>query len=171
MSDRRILIGVTVLFVLAVIPVLFVRPPRPVVSAEPELVRLAALIDQEHDHLTLDEVDSLLAADSPLTIYDLRDSIAYESGHLPSAVRTTVADLLLLTPDSASHILLYSEGGVHAGQAWVLMKAAGHPHVHTLLGSWSAWSAAHPRRLPRRTPSPPKPQNNSRERERSNGEC
>ncbi len=36
-------------------------------------------------------------------------------------------------------VVLYSEGGIHAAQAWMLMRAQGHAAVYTVLGGLDGW--------------------------------
>lgn len=170
MTDRRILRWVSVLLLGSALPALWTTSSRP---ARPALADIAGAIEREEDHLTPSELDSVLASSANVRIYDLRDSAAYAEGHLPGAVRSTLRELVGLEPIPGLTMVLYSEGGVHAGQAWTLLRANGHERVFTLLGGWKGWMERHAKVMtPRPRPERPVvPDNSLRERERLLGEC
>jgi hypothetical protein len=49
---------------------------------------------------------------------------------------TTLASL---APAEGETLVLYSEGGAHAAQGWVLLRANGHRHVYFLRGGLLDW--------------------------------
>lgn len=166
-NDRRILRWLSVALVAAALPTLWLQPTT---SLRPDLSEIAVAIEHEQDHLLSAELDSMLSTSSLVRIFDLRDSVAYAKGHVPGAIRTTITELLRLSPSRELTTILYSDGGVHAGQAWTLMRAAGHERIFTLLGGWNSWKEHHPDAI-KPHPTPASPNNTLRERERLLGEC
>lgn len=110
---------------------------------EVDLRDLARTIALEADHFDVEEVTRMLSSGSGLDVIDLRDSSAFASSHIPGARHCPVEDLLDLGLREDTPVLLYSEGGLHSVQAWMLLKAAGHQDVYTLRGGWNAWEKAH----------------------------
>jgi 3-mercaptopyruvate sulfurtransferase SseA len=47
--------------------------------------------------------------------------------------------LVSSTPRADETLVLYSEGGAHAAQGWVLLRAQGHEHVYFLRGGLLDW--------------------------------
>jgi len=146
-------------------------------SVSINLRSLAQAIDQEEDHLTPEELRTMLTSGRGVQLVDLRDSASFVASHIPGATNSTVAGVLEMTATEGIPMVLYSDGGIHAAQAWMLLKAKGDQEVYTLLGSWKAWISGADTSASRNTtavPSPkkaPKPPNMSKEREKLYGEC
>ena len=51
----------------------------------------------------------------------------------------SLPDVATLAPAARETLVLYSEGGAHAAQAWVLLRARGHEHVYFLRGGLLDW--------------------------------
>jgi hypothetical protein len=51
-----------------------------------------------------------------------------------------LGDIATLTPRDGETLVLYSGGGAHAAQAWVLLRAAGHARVRFLSGGLLEWT-------------------------------
>lgn len=103
---------------------------------------LATLVGQEGDHVTVGELAGWIVAGRPdYRLIDLRSQKEYGAYHIPSAENLTLAAL----PDSSllanEKLVLYSEGGIHASQAWMLLRAKGFRNVYTLKGGLEQWKA------------------------------
>jgi rhodanese-related sulfurtransferase len=100
---------------------------------------LARLVEQKADHiLAQDLADRLIAGDNRFRLIDLREAHEYATYHIPGAVNLPLAQLDPSTLDRAETYILYSDGGIHGAQAWVLLKAHGF-RVYSLFMGLEAW--------------------------------
>jgi rhodanese-related sulfurtransferase len=80
-----------------------------------------------------------VAGRSDYRLIDLRSAKEYGEYHIPTAENVTLTAL----PDSSllanEKIVLYSEGGIHASQAWMLLRAKGFKNAYTLKGGLDQW--------------------------------
>jgi len=118
---------------------LFAQPSRGSVVTV-DVRELAAIVDKEDDHVTAGELAaSIVEGRSDYRLIDLRSAKDYAEYHVPTAENLTLAAL----PDASlarnEKIVLYSEGGLHASQAWMLMRAKGFRSVYTLKGGLEQW--------------------------------
>lgn len=118
---------------------LFARPLRGNVVTL-DLKDLATVIDLEHDHVTPGELAGwIVAGRSDFRLIDLRGETQYGQYHIPTAENVALSVL----PDSSiqptEKVVLYSEGSIHASQAWMLMRAKGLKNVYTLKGGLDQW--------------------------------
>jgi hypothetical protein len=104
-----------------------------------DLKELARAIESEDDHVSADQLAEWIMLKSQLRVIDLRDSVSYASYHIPTAELLSMEQLLEERGSEDEMLLLYSEGGIHAAQAWMLMKAKGEANVYTLKGGLTAW--------------------------------
>lgn len=136
-SLNKILGGIAVVVAL---PALFIGNPVRGHRVSVDLNELSSIIEKEDDHWTTDELaDTLMAGTTGLRIVDLRDSSDYARARIPGAERIPLPDLLGGKLRRNETILLYSEGGTHASQAWILLRADGYRNVYTLKGGMLAW--------------------------------
>ncbi|MEZ5275755.1 MAG: YeeE/YedE thiosulfate transporter family protein [Opitutaceae bacterium] len=102
--------------------------------------QLAMTVSGRQDHFTVDDLaDRIIRGENNYVLLDLRDAESFNRYHIPTARNLPLSewepDLL---PRNES-IVLYSDGGIHAAQAWFLMRAQGYPSVYILLGGLDAW--------------------------------
>ena len=133
--NRKLALGAQALGGLA----LFARPNRGNVVTL-DLKELATIIDQEGDHVTAGELAGwIVAGRSDYRLIDLRSEKEYGEYHIPTAENVT----LIALPDSSlppnERVVLYSEGGIHASQAWMLLRARGLKNAYTLKGGLDQW--------------------------------
>ena len=113
------------------------RAPRP---ASIDIVALAAEISREADHVTALELAEWIRERRPgLRVLDVRSEEEYATYHVPSAERLPLESIATLWPRTGETLVLYSEGGAHAAQAWVLLRAAGFERVYFLRGGIIDW--------------------------------
>jgi rhodanese-related sulfurtransferase len=105
-----------------------------------DLKELARAIESEDDHVNADQLADWIMLKSQVRVIDLRDSASFASHHIPTAELLSMEQLLEERYLEGEMLVLYSEGGIHAAQAWMLMKAKGHTNVYTLKGGLFAWS-------------------------------
>lgn len=108
--------------------------------ASVDVTALAAAVAREEDHVTaLELAQWIKERRSGLRVVDVRTAEEYEAYHVPSAERIDL-EALASTPFRASDIIvLYSEGGAHAAQAWVFLRALGYRRVYFLRGGLFEW--------------------------------
>ena len=116
---------------------------EPVPASAPvrvDVARLAREIEREEDHVTARELAAWIRdRKAGLRVLDVRSAPEYEAQHVPSAERLALHDLATLAPRPGETLVLYSEGGAHAAQAWVLLRAMGHERVYFLRGGLLEW--------------------------------
>lgn len=121
---------------------LFVRNPKEVRKVNVDLEELARIIERGEDHVTADDLGVMLAeGKANLRVIDLRDSAAYAEYHIPTAEQVGISELVESVIQPTDTVVLYSEGGIHAAQAWMLLAAKGHRNVFTLKGGLLEWKA------------------------------
>ena len=119
---------------------LFVQNPKEKRRVSLALDELARIIEREEDHVTADELASMLKeGNGRLRLIDLRDSLSYLQYHIPTAERLSIPELVEMPLLATDTLVLYSEGGVHAAQAWMILAVQGHRNVMTLKGGLLAW--------------------------------
>jgi rhodanese-related sulfurtransferase len=114
-----------------------VRPGRTVTVHEKELL---TAVERQEDHVIPAELASwIITGRADYRLVDLRDATAYATYHIPTAESIPLASL----PDAGlarnEKIVLYGQGGIHAAQAWMLLKGKGYAGAYTLLGGLDAW--------------------------------
>ncbi len=105
-----------------------------------DAVALANDIEHQADHVTAEELGEWIRARKKgLRVIDVRSDSEFAEFHVASAERVALTDLAKLKPAADETIVLYSEGGAHAAQGWVLLRALGHQHVYFLRGGVLDW--------------------------------
>ena len=109
-------------------------------SASVDVTALASAVAREEDHVTALELAQWIKERRPgLRVVDVRTVEEYDAYHVPSAERIDL-EALTSTPFRASDtIVLYSEGGAHAAQGWVFLRALGYRRVYFLRGGLYEW--------------------------------
>jgi uncharacterized protein len=133
--NEKLAVGALVLGVFA----LFARPQRGNVVTV-DVKELASTIDREGDHVTAGELAGwIVAGRSDYRLMDLRSDKEYAQYHIPTAENVTLTSLPDFPILANEKIVLYSEGGIHAYQAWMLLRAKGFKGVYTLKGGLDQW--------------------------------
>jgi rhodanese-related sulfurtransferase len=103
---------------------------------------LAAEIESERDHISAPDLASLIVAGDPtLRVFDLRSTSEFARMHIPGARHATLDTLSREPLPRDVTIVVYSEGGAHAAQAWVLLRMRGHGRVYFLREGLFEWLA------------------------------
>jgi rhodanese-related sulfurtransferase len=118
---------------------LFSQPHRgPVVKLDTR--ELAIIVEKEVDHVKPAELAAwIVEGRTDYRLLDLRSEAEFAAYHVPTAENVPVSALpgFPLLPNEK--VVLYSEGGIHAAQAWFLLRAQGHKAVYTVLGGLDGW--------------------------------
>ncbi len=136
MSLHKILASVAIILGLGAI---IVGSPTP---DNNKLSSIARMIESEQDHITPIELAVILRERrNSIRIIDLRDSASFHRYHIPGAELMSLTELLNGGVKRNEHIFLYSHGGTHASQAWVLLKTKRVDSVFTLIGGMRGWES------------------------------
>lgn len=118
-----------------------VRNPRESHRLSADLKELARIVEQEEDHVTPEELADLLMQESQqVRVVDVRDSAAFATYHIPTAVQRQISELVETSFQAQDTIVIYSDGGIHAAQAWMLLAMQGRRNVFTLRGGLNEWN-------------------------------
>lgn len=101
---------------------------------------LAMIVEQEVDHVTPAELAGwIIEGRSDYRLIDLRAEQDFAAYHIPTAERVPLPELADYPWLRNEKIVLYSDGGIHAAQAWFLLRAQGYPGVYTIRGGLEGW--------------------------------
>jgi rhodanese-related sulfurtransferase len=105
-----------------------------------DVARLAGQVEREEDHVTALELGEWIKSRRPqLRVLDLRSAAQFDSLHIPGAERVDLDSLASMDVSRSETVVLYSEAGAHAAQAWVFLRALGFEHVLFLRGGIYEW--------------------------------
>jgi hypothetical protein len=101
---------------------------------------IASEITQEADHVeALDLADWIRAGEPGLRIIDVREDLDAATYRIPGAEAVAIESLTTIRLAAGERVVLYSEGGAHAAQAWVLLRARGVANTFVLKDGLAAW--------------------------------
>jgi rhodanese-related sulfurtransferase len=101
---------------------------------------LALVVEQEVDHVTALELAAwIVEGRANYRLIDLRTADEYTAYHIPTAENVPLSDLVDYPLLRTEKVVLYSEGGIHSAQAWMLLRAQGHESAYMVLGGLEAW--------------------------------
>lgn len=102
-------------------------------------------------HLTPETLDEWLAADAPLTLVDIRDSMSFAHGRIPGSRHLdndSVPTLLEAAP-LAQPMVVICYHGHSSQQAADWLAGQGFTQVYSLDGGFTEWQHRHPGRVER----------------------
>jgi rhodanese-related sulfurtransferase len=101
---------------------------------------LSSVVQHEDDHVTAVELAAWIRSRRPgLRVIDVRSAAEYDAYHVPTAERVSLDSIAHAAFRKDETIVIYSEGGAHAAQAWVFLRALGHDRVFFLRGGLYEW--------------------------------
>jgi len=102
---------------------------------------LGMIVDSEVDHVTPAELAAwIVEGRSDYRLLDLRSPEEYASYHIPGAENVQSPQLAGYPLLPGEKIVVYSQGGIHAAQGWMLLRALGFQGVYTLFGGLDGWT-------------------------------
>lgn len=126
---------------LALAAVAAVGEPRGEHTVTLDARELALIVQREVDHVTVQELaEWIVAGRADYRLLDVRDGDAYAAYHIPTAESVSLAELADYPLYRNEKIVVYSDGGIHAAQAWFLLVAEGYRGAYILLGGLDAWT-------------------------------
>jgi hypothetical protein len=97
-------------------------------------------VERQEDHVTPSELAAwIVEGRTDYRLVDIRDERAFAEYHVPTAESVPLATVLDGALGRTEKIVLYGDGGIHAAQAWMVLKGKGYTQVYTLLGGLDAW--------------------------------
>ena len=101
---------------------------------------LLTSVERLEDHVTPAELAAwIIEGRSDYRLVDVRDEKAFAEYHIPSAENVPLATVIDGSLARTEKIVLYGDGGIHAAQAWMVLKGRGFTRVYTLLEGLDAW--------------------------------
>ncbi|HEX9565811.1 MAG TPA: DUF6691 family protein [Gemmatimonadaceae bacterium] len=114
---------------------------------------IAAEIAHEHDHVDALELATWIREGrAGLRVVDVREHLDTATYLIPGAVPVDLEDLDTLRVRDSEQVVLYSDGGAHAAQAWVLLRVRGIRNALVLKDGMAAWEDEVLSPLPPATP-------------------
>jgi rhodanese-related sulfurtransferase len=112
----------------------------PSASTSIDIAALARAVEREDDHVTAVELATWIKdRQAGLRVVDVRSAAEFSNYHVPTAERIGL-DALVTTPFAEQEtVVLYSDGGAHAAQGWVFLRARGHRQVYFVRGGIADW--------------------------------
>ena len=110
-------------------------------SATPAQLRgVASEVVREADHVDAIELAGWIREGRRgLRVLDVSESVDTADYVIPGAEVVPIEQLSSLEIERGEFVVLYSEGGAHAAQAWVLMRMRGITDVRVLKDGMAAW--------------------------------
>jgi len=101
---------------------------------------LALVVGTEADHVEAPELAAWIIENrADYRLVDLRTEKEFATYSIPTAVNIPMSVLPEAGLGRQEKLVLYSEGGIHSAQAWMLLKALGHKSVYMLKGGLDEW--------------------------------
>ncbi|MBI5403861.1 MAG: rhodanese-like domain-containing protein [Ignavibacteriae bacterium] len=102
---------------------------------------LALITGNAVDHVKVDELaDWIIQGKSDYRIIDLRTEKEFAEYHIPGAENIPMQTLDKADLMKNEKIILYSEGGIHSAQGWMILKAKDFKGVYILFGGLEEWN-------------------------------
>jgi len=118
----------------------FAGSPYSTQHARIDVDALTKAVQHEDDHVTAIELAGWIKNRRPqLRVVDVRSNEEYDAYHLPMAERVPIDSLSSIGFGHDETIVLYSDGGAHAAQGWVFLRALGYGKVYFLRGGVYEW--------------------------------
>jgi len=107
-------------------------------------VILAKQISGKEDHISSEELGQMIIDGDPdFIVIDIRSIEEYNAFHIKPSINIPLETLLepeiLDELDDEKLLVLYSNGGTHAAQGWVLLQQHGFANSTVLLGGLNYW--------------------------------
>ncbi len=134
--------GVFTLLLIGII--LAFSPVTQISNSSESSVILAKQIVSKEDHISAEELGHMIIDNDPdFLVIDVRSQEDYNAFHINPSVNIPLERLLELETldelDDEKLLILYSNGGTHAAQGWVLLQQQGFENCTVLLGGLNYW--------------------------------
>jgi rhodanese-related sulfurtransferase len=101
---------------------------------------LLTSVGRAEDHVTPADLAAwIVEGRSDYRLIDIRDEKSFAEYHIPTAENVPLATVLDGALGRTDKIVLYGDGGIHAAQAWMVLRGRGFAQAYTLLEGLDAW--------------------------------
>jgi rhodanese-related sulfurtransferase len=101
---------------------------------------LARVVETTVDHVSPQELaDWIIQGKADFRLIDLRTAREFNEYHIPGAENVPITALAVHGLGTMEKIVLYSDGGIHSAQAWMLLRAKGYRAAYMLFGGLEEW--------------------------------
>ncbi|MEP6491074.1 MAG: rhodanese-like domain-containing protein [bacterium] len=139
-GDRRVVRGLGVVAAVLALAAAFAGSPYAAQHGQIDVAQLARAVAHEDDHVSAIELAGWIRSRrSDLRVIDVRSQDDYDAYHVPTAEHVSLDSLATTAFRPGETIVLYSEGGAHAAQGWVFLRALGYDKVFFLRGGLYDW--------------------------------
>ena len=139
MSGARIL-GATALALGVAAPFAGAPPASERTAGAIDVAALARMVAAQQDHVSALELARWIRDRRPgLRVIDVRSPDEFARFSIPTAENVPIERIPGARFRDDETVVLYSEGGAHAAQAWVFLKAAGVRNVLFIAGGLGDW--------------------------------
>ncbi|ESQ86660.1 hypothetical protein ABAC460_22800 [Asticcacaulis sp. AC460] len=105
-----------------------------------DIGRTVRAIEDGSDHVSALQLAVWIKARKPgLRVIDVRAAAEFGEDAIPTAENMPMERLVKTVFAPHETVVLYSEGGAHAGQAWVLLQALGVANAYYIAGGLVDW--------------------------------
>jgi rhodanese-related sulfurtransferase len=133
--NQKLALGAVVLGAIAIF-----AAPYPGSTVTLDARALALAVSQEADHVEAPQLAAwIIESRADYRLIDLQSEAEYGQYHIPGAVSIPMAGLMDAGLGRQEKLVLYSDGGIHSAQAWMLLKAQGYTGVYMLKGGLEEW--------------------------------
>lgn len=102
---------------------------------------LSIIVQKEVDHVApLELADWIIQGRSDYRLIDLRSEKEFATYAIPGAESVPVVSLTDHGMAKNEKIVLYSDGGIHSAQAWMVLRSLGYKGVYMLRGGLEGWN-------------------------------
>jgi hypothetical protein len=101
---------------------------------------LGRIVETEIDHVSVEDLaDWIIQGKTDFRLLDLQSEADFTNYHIPGAENVPISALSDYGLLRNEKIILYSGGGIHSAQAWLLMKARNYKGIYMLRGGLDEW--------------------------------
>jgi rhodanese-related sulfurtransferase len=131
LAGVALLLGVVALF----------ASPYPGSKVTLDAKELSLIVGSEADHVEAPELAAwIIEGRGDYRLVDLRTPGEFDRYHIPTAQNIPMSVLTDAGLGRQEKLVLYSEGGIHSAQAWMLLRAQGYTAVYMLKGGLDEWN-------------------------------
>ena len=131
LACAALLLGVAALF----------ASPYPGSKVTLDAKELSLIVGSEADHVEARELAAwIIEGRGDYRLVDLRTPGEFDRYHIPTAQNIPMSVLTDAGLGRQEKLVLYSEGGIHSAQAWMLLRAQGYTAVYMLKGGLDEWN-------------------------------
>jgi len=118
----------------------FVGSPYRHRAGQVDIGRAVGTIEDGSDHVTALELAAWIRDRKPgLRVIDIRPAADFARDAIPTAENIPLEPLMRTAFQPHETVVLYSQEGAHAGQAWVLLRALGVFNAWFIAGGLADW--------------------------------